>query len=176
MKLFFCFFIIILVVQTKAFRVPLPYGTGFPTKGQSIDNQGIFHGILSWFRNDNNVQGNSMNKMSNFWIIWINIAYISEDKVSTNDEFLDGFDQFVQEVQKMEEPVTPLPIMQVLEDSLLKVKKELLYAMKHRHHPSPINSERPDFVKKHPSTVRMIGKWIGNELIQIELRWINKNL
>ena len=86
------------------------------------------------------------------------IAFISEDKVSTNDEFLDGFDQFVQEVQKMEEPVTPLPIMQVLEDSLLKVKKELLYAMKHRHHPSPINSERPDFVKKHPSTVRMIGK------------------
>ena len=60
----------------------------------------------------------------------------------------------------MEEPVTPLPILQVLEDSLMKVKKELLSALEqrhqeNRHHLSPINSERTEFVK-HSSPFRRI--------------------
>ena len=95
----------------------------------------------------------------------MNFAYISEDPVNRNDEFLHGFDEFVKELQKVEEPVTPLPILQVLEDSLLKVKKELLSALEQRqqedrhqdnhHHLSPINSERTKFVK-HSSPFRRI--------------------
>ena len=102
-------------------------------------------------------------KTSLFRTLWINFAYISEDPVNRNDEFLHGFDEFVKELQKMEEPVTPLPILQVLEDSLMKVKKELLSALEQRpqedqdnhHHLSPINSERTEFVK-HTSPFRRI--------------------
>ena len=54
--LLFCF----LAVQSNAFRVPLPYGTGIPSSssGQDIGNQGIFHRILTWLADDNSVHGN----------------------------------------------------------------------------------------------------------------------
>ena len=77
------------------------------------------------------------------------MASVPEDTV-TGEAFLDGFDQFVQEVQEMEEP-----IQQVGEDSLLRLKKALLSKLTHSidHLISP-NSERYDFVR-YPSVVRM---------------------
>ena len=57
MKLFLLLFVL---VQTNAFRVPLPYGTGVASSGQGIGNQGIFDLISTWFTDpdDNSVQGN----------------------------------------------------------------------------------------------------------------------
>ena len=54
------FIILYFLVQTNAFRVPLPYGTGIPSSGQGIGNQGIFDLISTWFADpdDNSVQGN----------------------------------------------------------------------------------------------------------------------
>ena len=45
------FILICLLVNTHAFRVPLPYGNGIQSNGQEGIgiNQGIFHHILSWF-------------------------------------------------------------------------------------------------------------------------------
>ena len=77
------------------------------------------------------------------------MASVPEETV-TGEAFLDGFDQFVQEVQEIEEP-----IQQVVEDSLPKLKKALLSKLTHRiDHLTPPNSERYDFVR-YPSVVRM---------------------
>ena len=54
LNLFFC-----LLVQTNAFRVPLPYGTGIVSSGPNIGSQGIFGLIWTWFAeepDDNSVQ------------------------------------------------------------------------------------------------------------------------
>ena len=57
MNFFVCF--CLLLVQTNAFRVPLPYGTGIPAKGQGFGDQGIFDGILFWLPDpDDDIQGN----------------------------------------------------------------------------------------------------------------------
>ena len=115
------------LVQTNAFRVPLPYGTGIPS---TSNGQGIFHRIFTWLTDDN------------------------PDTVSvvSQNEFLDGFGEFIQDMKEMEEQTAlPLPILQALKDSLLKIKKELLSTFyKHRHH----LSQRFDFVK-HPFFLRM---------------------
>eukprot|EP00093_Oithona_nana_P000797 00797.XXX_2278_2759_1 [CDS] Oithona nana genome sequencing. len=129
--LLFCF----LAVQSNAFRVPLPYGTGIPSgsSGQDIGNQGIFHRILTWLADDNSVHENKVSAVS-------------------QNEFLDGFDEFVQEMKEMEErteqPV-PLPIPQVLKDSILKVKNELLSMVKQRPHLAE-RSGRAEFEHEEP--------------------------
>ena len=66
------------------------------------------------------------------------VVSVPEDTVS-EEAFLDGFDQFVQELQ------------QVLKDSLLKVKHRVDH-----DHLAPTNSERYDFERHpNPSSVRM---------------------
>ena len=59
LNLFLCF-----LVQTNAFRVPLPYGTGIASSGQDMGSQGIFDLIWTWFADpdDNSVQGNYVNE------------------------------------------------------------------------------------------------------------------
>ena len=49
MKLFLLLFVL---VQTNAFRVPLPYGTGVASSGQGKGHQGIW----TWFADENSVQ------------------------------------------------------------------------------------------------------------------------
>ena len=53
------FILICLLVNTHAFRVPLPYGNGIQSNGQEGIgiNQGIFHQILSWFSTMEAVKG-----------------------------------------------------------------------------------------------------------------------
>ena len=55
------------LVQTNAFRVPLPYGTGVANRGQGIGDPGILDLIWNWFADDNSVQqmqGDLTNNMS----------------------------------------------------------------------------------------------------------------
>ena len=53
MKLFIS---LCILIQTNAFRVPLPYGTGIPSRSASwsqvMAQDGFFHRILSWFPNE----------------------------------------------------------------------------------------------------------------------------
>ena len=49
MKLFLLLFVL---VQTNAFRVPLPYGTGVASSGQGKGHQGIW----TWLADENSVQ------------------------------------------------------------------------------------------------------------------------
>ena len=44
------------LVQTNAFRVPLPYGTGVAYSGHGPGNEGIFDLIRTWFADKNYVQ------------------------------------------------------------------------------------------------------------------------
>ena len=44
------------LVQTNAFRVPLPYGTGVAYSGLGPGNEGIFDLIRTWFADENSVQ------------------------------------------------------------------------------------------------------------------------
>ena len=93
---------------------------------------------------------------SSIHMIWIpkSFSSILENKVSavSPNEFLDGFDDFVQEMKEMEEqpeqPV-PLPIPQVLKDSILKVKNELLSMVKQRPHLAE-RSGRAEFEHEEP--------------------------
>ena len=50
------------LLQTNAFRVPLPYGTGVASRGQGIGNQGILDHIWNWFADDEKMQGNYINQ------------------------------------------------------------------------------------------------------------------
>ena len=60
--------------------------------------------------------------------------------------------------EQPEQPVAvPLPMPQVLKDSILKVKNELLSMVKQRPHlaaTNPERSERADF-EEHPSFIRL---------------------
>ena len=44
------------LVQSNAFRVPLPYGTGVAASGQGLGTEGIFDLIRTWFADENSVQ------------------------------------------------------------------------------------------------------------------------
>merc|ERR1712062_19254 len=72
------FLLLCVLVQTNAFRVPLPYGTGVASSGQGKGHQGIW----TWFADDNSLQ------------------QVQEDTIS-GEVFRDGFDQFVQEIQQV---------------------------------------------------------------------------
>ena len=58
MKLFLLF---CLLVQTNAFRVPLPYGTGIASS--DMGDQGIFHRIYTWLADDKSLPGKIVNFM-----------------------------------------------------------------------------------------------------------------
>ena len=78
------------------------------------------------------------------------VVSVPEDTVS-EEAFLDGFDQFVQEVQEMKVPIQQVVELEDSEDSLLRLREALLSKLAaHRNdHLTPSSSE------SHPSVVRM---------------------